>query len=551
MMTKRDAIEQHIASHLLQAHPQASSSVHDFLVYLTAAARHGHLCVEVTENTVKPLPHRLWQEKFQLDSDPANEVPNIQSIIAGAGLIPADLLTEADSHTTDPATPLCRWGSRYYLHRHWTEETAFLHHLERVLQVPPRIMPNLSTIQNRVEALIATSELQPEQATAILCACEHPVALISGGPGTGKTYTAGQFVRLFLENLSAEERAACQIAVAAPTGKAASQLEASLTKYGAQQIQAQTLHALLRIRSDRTRLDEVRPHSADLFLIDEGSMIDLRMMAHLFASAKPGARIVLLGDKDQLPSIEAGNIFADLVRSGRCPCVQLQRSLRTESVAILTLASAIREGKVPSTLSLRPLEPTLLTEAASYFDYTTEEPEQILRKYQQFRLLSPLRKGQWGMEETNRQLLQLCRQRNRASRFYVPIMITRNDDPTGLFNGEVGLLVNEEYAIFNTAKDGLRQISATLLPPYEYAYCMSVHKSQGSEFDTVWLLLPEGSEVFGREMFYTAVTRAKKQIQVWGSDLTAASIVAHKSERLSGIGGDDCASDQPLAKSPS
>lgn len=539
MNHSKDSIEQYLATHLLREHPQASNPTHDFLVYLAAAARQGHLCVEVTSHTVRPSPNQIWQERQLSDTEPSRDIPTVSQIIQGAIKLPTALLTVALTPTTAISTPICRLNSRYYLHRNWIEETVFLYHLERVLKAIPEIIPDLDVIKEHVRARVASSQLQPEQGEAILCACKHTVSLISGGPGTGKTYTAGQFLQLFLEGLPVEERTSCQIAVAAPTGKAAAQLEASLARYCDYPIKAQTLHSLLRVRSDRTSLDDVRLQGADLFLIDEGSMIDLRMMAHLFASTKPGARIVLLGDKDQLPSIEAGNVFADLVHSQRCPCVQLQRSLRTDSEAILNVATSIRRGETENTLSqlsLRPLELSIIAEASTYFDFTQTDPEQLLSHCQQFRLLSPLRKGPWGVEEINRQMLQLCRQRSHSGHFFAPIMVTCNDDSTGLFNGEVGLLVNDEYAVFNTAQNGFKRISAALLPTYEYAYCMSVHKSQGSEFDTVWILLPEGSDVFGRELFYTAVTRAKKQIQVFGPAEVATSIINQKSERLSGIG---------------
>ncbi len=538
MMRVKDQLEQRIAEQLLRDYPAAKPGSFDFLVYLIAAARQGHLCVEVTEDTVAPLPQLLGQERLILDSANGSHLPSVQQIIQGRRELPAELVTVVENHFKSVSTPICRFGSRYYLHRHWVEETTFLNHLERVLAHPPALMPDCEAVQLRLEGLIFSTELQLEQGEAIRCACAQTITLISGGPGTGKTYTAGQFLRLFLENLSQEQRQNFQVAVAAPTGKAAAQLQASLARYCQGPAYAQTLHALLRIKPNRNPAEVVRIHPADLFLIDESSMIDVSMMAQLFASLKPGARIVLLGDKDQLPSIEAGNVFADLVNSGRVPCVRLQRSLRTDSDSILCLASAIRMGDgadALAKLSLKTLEQALLKEAAVFFDWASDDPEQLLKHCQTFRLLSPLRKGPWGVDEVNRQLLQLCCQQAGQRNFYAPIMITCNDEGTGLFNGEVGLLLDGKYAFFSLPDGGFRKLSATFLPSFEYAYCMSVHKSQGSEFDTVWLLLPEGAEVFGREMFYTAVTRAKRQIQVWGSPEVATAAIAHKSERQSGI----------------
>ena len=535
----KNQLEERIAEQLLRDHPHATDSVFDFLLYLVTAARQGHLCVEVTANHVSPLPQRLWQERSLLDGATIDNIPSRQQIIQGAKQLPLALVTDLSDFAAPAFTPLCRLGSRYYLHRHWMEESAFLQSLNRILASRPSVKPDREMVQRKVDLLINAGKLQPEQGAAIRCACEQTVTLISGGPGTGKTYTAGQFMALFMEALSEEERDSLQIAVAAPTGKAAAQLEASLARYCTIPVRAQTLHSLLGIRPHRAEELEISPHPADLFLIDEGSMIDLRMMGQLFGAMKPGARIVLLGDEDQLPSVGSGNGFADLLRSNKVPSVQLQRSLRTESEAILSLASCIRKGDASEALSqlyLKPLGPSLFDEVAAIFDWPSEDPEELLAHGLKFRLLSPLRKGPYGVDELNGQLVLLCRRRNRWQTFYAPIMITRNDESTGLSNGEVGLLVSNEYALFRQSAGGIKKISAPFLPPFEYAYCMSVHKSQGSEFDVVWFVAPEGSEVFGRELFYTAVTRAKKQLQVWGEPEIISTLITQRSERLSSIG---------------
>ncbi len=170
--------------------------------------------------------------------------------------------------------------------------------------------------------------------------------------------------------------------------------------------------------------------------------------------------------------------------------------------------------------------------------YDEQNPKELLEAFQRFRILTPLRKGPYGVETLNRTLVR--HYLSKTDQWFVaPIMLVNNDYRLELWNGEVGILVRRksehiqegDFAIF--PKRG--KVPALLLPKYEYAYCLSVHKSQGSEFDHVLLLMPEGSEVFGRELLYTAATRARKKLEVWGSDEVLEKTINTQSHRLSGI----------------
>jgi len=230
-------------------------------------------------------------------------------------------------------------------------------------------------------------------------------------------------------------------------------------------------------------------------------MIDAGMMARLFAAVKTGARLVLLGDAEQLPPVEAGGLFVDLTRHENV--CHLTRCLRTELQEIVSMAEAVKRGEIIPTKPLPSLKELVKMEGT---------------------ILTPLRRGPYGADALNRRCAA-------ARTGPVPILITVNDRKLGLFNGDVGTLEGE-CARFSEG----REISKSLLPAYEYAYVLSVHKSQGSEYDAVSILLPPGSERFGREMLYTAITRGRKKVDVYGDPSVVEAIVAKKTPRLSGLG---------------
>jgi exodeoxyribonuclease V alpha subunit len=263
--------------------------------------------------------------------------------------------------------------------------------------------------------------------------------------------------------------------------------------------------------------------------------------------------------------VEAGSLFSDLIRLQNVsfPCTQLKTCLRAELEGIISFASLINAGdgaavqkkleQTGSGLSRLELaggryqcEKAFLEHVLPYFPKPTLNLHNILEQFNTFRILSPLRKGYFGVEEINRLIWQKLSQQDKPGWLPVPIMITTNDYEQDLFNGETGVLLckypyhkysSENYALFPSRipDEAPRRFSACLLPSYEYAFCMSVHKSQGSEFDRVIVMLPDGSEVFGREVLYTAVTRARKHIEIFGSNEIIKKIINKKGGRLSGI----------------
>jgi len=371
-----------------------------------------------------------------------------------------------------------RFENLCYLKRNWVYETRVIEHLKR-------LMGDASQIT------YSSPELTRQQQEAVTCALSHQLSIITGGPGTGKTFIARHLIQAMGPD--------AQVLLAAPTGKAAARLQECNPA-----ATCGTLHALLGIRSDRDLLREGSYLNADLIVVDECSMIDVRLLSYFLASIDKRARVVLMGDADQLPPIESGTLFADLL--DMIPTARLTESLRSDRKEVLDLASAVREGQWKG--EIFPME-----------DIWKEVKGQ---SWENMRILSCMRKGPWGVNRINQQITT----ENEA----VPILITRTDYNLGLYNGETGLLKGRE-AFFSDS----RKFPLGALPTYEYAYCLSVHKSQGSEFDSVLLLVPPGSEVFGREMLYTAVTRARSSIKVFSDPETIQKTLQHVSRKISGI----------------
>lgn len=403
-----------------------------FLAYLLHATRMGHLCVYVEDEGLFP----------------------------SMGELDAQLLEQAQTLPDLPC--VVREGNRWYLKRSFDAEQTFHEHVLR--------------LQEQVVKKIAVKDdplLNAEQRCVLEAVFSQALTLVCGGPGTGKTYTAAALIRQFPG----------RVLVAAPTGKAAANLRASLGD-----CTVKTLHALLRERLE-----------ADLVVVDEGSMIDAEMMAKLFAAIPNGARLVLFGDPNQLPPVEAGSLFADLAEER---CVKLTQCLRAELQEIVDLCEAVKRGEMVAH------EPLL----------SVQKVVELAKKSSAM-ILTPLRKGPYGVENLNR----LIHERDENA----PIMITVNDSRVDLYNGDLGRLFESK------AHFGTREIPRYLLPPFSYAYVLSVHKSQGSEYDEVIVLLPEGSERFGRQMLYTAVTRARKRITLYAAEGVLENVLKNQMRRFS------------------
>ena len=446
-----------------------------------------------------------------------------------SGQLPPGLWSFGQEGHPLATTPLVLQGQRLYLQRNWALESLTLDALKTLRTRP--LMPLYDPA--RFHAALDELPLQPAQHKALKQAFTQTLAVFTGGPGTGKTFTASALIRLLA---TSSKGPLFKVAIAAPTGKAAAHLEAALqaTKPLPPTLRCEstTLHRLLRLQPGKQRLLEEFQIDAHLVVVDEASMLDIGLMLHLFKAIGPQTRLLLLGDPDQLPPVEGASLFPDIAQALGS---KLERSLRIEKSELAELFDAVQRGDssaVAARVERIPLEFEAIQALVPSPIYTSApDPHHCLQTQSQTRILSPLRQGPFGVDALNRELLAHFKKQNIA--LAIPILVTQNDTRLQLYNGTAGVLIETE-AHFPTA-DGFRTLPEALLPRYETAFCLSVHKSQGSEFDEVVVLLPPGSEQFGIEALYTAVTRAKRKVTLATSDATLEAMLQISARTRSGF----------------
>lgn len=461
----------------------------------------------------------------------------------------ARLSTLAAVGGADDWTPLVWDGRRLYLRRYWDYERAIADDLAaRASACVP--------LDAARKARLAETFADAGQRQAARVALARQLCLVSGGPGTGKTHTLARIIGLLQE-----QEAGLRIVLAAPTGKAAARMGEALHAAGVSVQgtwgEAQTLHRLLGMRADGSgfQRNRERPLAADVLVIDEASMIDLSLMAHLLDALPATARLILLGDRDQLAAVEAGAVFADLCASPRlahCVAVLTTNFRFGGASGIGQLADALRTGNVAGALEqLRANgrdaddldwqaggEARGLAAGAreAYAAYRTAvdagaEPGELFALFSRFRVLCALRSD---VVAVNRAL-------GDALTPGLPVMVVRNDPLLRLFNGDIGLALPDPAdgtlkVCFSDEGATFRWIPAVRLPAWEPAWAMTVHKSQGSEFDRVLLVLPPvGSRVATRELVYTGVTRAKRRVVLRAGEEVLRSAIASRAERMSAL----------------
>lgn len=552
---------------------------------LSRALRDGHSCLS--------LAHWAGDTPWAVEGDEGFRLPGQEEWQAQ--------LAELPISPEDDAPLVFEYG-RLYLRRYWQFETELADGIRQRLQpVTPMATTETAEVLTRLFPASQDGNETDWQAVAAANALFQQLAVIAGGPGTGKTYTVTRLLALLATTTVPDAGEPLRIRMAAPTGKAAQRLGEAVRQarsdlagvVDAETLalipdEAMTLHRLLGVipGSIQFRHGRDNPLRLDVLLVDEVSMIDLPLMTRLFRALPDHARVICLGDADQLPSVAAGSVLSDLApRPHPGYSVSRQQALAalglnvpaaeddadaadylsylyvsrrfSGSGGIGRLAAQVMAGDGEGSLE------TLQGEAADVHWVSGDAVSESIQRWTtqwyaaiaaapsraaafealaQFRLLCPTRVGPLGSVALNEQIL---RRLNPAGHTFFrgqPIMVTRNHYGVGLFNGDIGLLWPDEhngddrlFAWFPEA-GGDRPIAPGRLPPCETVYAMTIHKTQGSEFERVALVLPDqGQAAVSRELLYTGLTRARRQVIVAGDAATWRKGVARPAERHSGL----------------
>lgn len=648
---------------------QAPDTPPSLLLAAALASRmegHGHVCL--------PLDLLAANAGLTLELSPSEKVhwaPLAPLVSTGPVVLASAWKASSalDHAATDTGAPLVLHGPRLYLARHWRDErdlaaavrarvaTGRIHD-DSADSAGRDVAAEEAAWLDRVFATTPATAPDAGQRAAAERSLHARLLVVTGGPGTGKTYTAARVLALH-QALHAvrQERAAAvgaaavpplRVALAAPTGKAAARLQAAIENAAptlsmqpqseatapAVQPRARTLHGWLGARADgqRWRHDAAHPLDVDLMVVDEASMVHLELMAALLRALPPHALLVLLGDADQLASVEAGAVLAALARSPALASqtVALRRSHRFGG-AIAELAAAVNTGDTKAMRRVwsasgsvadgapagqadlfedgrvqRAVELSAAQIVAAGYGALVQAaragpaPGQdhgawvagLLAQFDRLRVLCALREGPRGVAGVNRAIEAELQRAGLIDtptsphdpwhdpwhdplhdpwydRWYDgrPVLVTRNTPAAGVFNGDIGLALrgptepttptapgarppgrlpgqagapssaHTPLRVWFTGPHGPRAVAPARLPDTQTAWALTVHKSQGSEFDHVMLVLPEhDSPVLTRELLYTAITRARRRLTLVGaSDAVLARAAARPTLRASGL----------------
>lgn len=592
----------------------------------------GHACLLLDELHDDPAALLNW---------PAEALVELQAAMAALpptaqwadALRASPLVANGDDAAAGRGEPLVLQAGKLYLRRYWAYEQRVAAQVLARGAAPRKV--DEAALRAQLDLLFGPAKPDGDavdwQKIACGIALRGRLSIITGGPGTGKTYTAARLLALLFAMDRSPER--LRVMLAAPTGKAAARLKQSIDaalgelseQVGdrlplnelASHIQpARTLHSLLGARPDtrRFRFDAARPLEVDVLIVDEASMIHLEMMAALLEALPPQARVVFLGDKDQLASVEAGAVLGDLCRdaeagrysartlafieavtgqrvpdsfAGEGPPLAQQTVMLRESRRfggpIGQLALAANRGDVeastqllhakakgelawldaPSTAVVVQLALHGRADApggfAGYLHALRQRPTvpdaqthrdwvlSVLNAFERFRLLCAVRQGDWGSEGLNlaieRALVSAGLLVKRGAWYEGrPVMVTRNDAGVGVFNGDIGIALPPATpgaplrAYFLDGAEA-RSVGVSRLAAVETAFAMTVHKSQGSEFEHTVLVLPrDPSRVLTRELVYTGITRARKAFTLVTPRAQAfGEALAQRTRRASGL----------------
>jgi len=496
---------------------------------------------------------------------------------------------------------------RLYLHRYWHYEKSVVIDLHaRILQ--GGLLVDLNRLKESLDRFFPDKKEEINwQKVAVMNSATRHFSVITGGPGTGKTYAVARLLAALLEQPEGKEKT---IRVVAPTGKAVARISESLKRAiedldCADEIKTRlqeknltsTIHRLLGVIPNSTRFRYHRDHplAVDILVIDEASMVSLSLMSKLLAALPAEARVILVGDKDQLPPVDPGSVLGDLCRASdlngfssgfqakwqaftgqslpgsnhqagllQDTIVELQTNHRTEAEILSRLNHAVNAGQLADVEELasegsfqwdqalpglgkgaedqrNALKSALKEVVDRYFApvLAAQSVQEALEVFGKFRILCAVRDGVYGVESMNRLVEELLAKKLGSKYKGKPVMVTANHYLLRLFNGDIGMIWGDKNLLVNFEAEagGLREVALERLPDHESAFAMTIHKSQGSEFDHLLMILPPHSEmpILNRELIYTGLTRARKSVKLWAVPEVMEAALKKTSQRASGL----------------
>ncbi|MDX1673030.1 MAG: exodeoxyribonuclease V subunit alpha [Balneolaceae bacterium] len=595
------AISYHFPALLQKIDPETDEKVLLAAYLLVRRREEGHVCldlsreagqpmVKMVDDGAKPDPNRFSTPKLK---------PWIKAIIDSA-------------HVGSPGTfkPMIWEDGRLYLQKYWRHEARLAAAILQLAstQTDPVDPAAVEDRLNRLFPVQSGGEREIDwQKVAALTSVLNRFSVISGGPGTGKTYTVFKILALLIDQQDTGDRP-IRIALAAPTGKAADRITQAINREReridlAQPLkdripdEATTIHRLLGARRHTStfKYNRDNPLPYDVIVIDEASMIDLALMSRVMDALPDNARLILLGDKDQLASVEAGAVLGSICRweenrfskrfIEKCSrygipgddlqqadqdyplldnVVLLQESYRFKADSgIGNLSEAVRRGGADEALNLlkdesrTDIQWTGRISPAKLYDHLESEmlarfkkllgcssPDEALQLQREFQVLCAHNRGAFSVKQVNRMAEKLLRSHGLIPPFDEwyggkPVMVTRNDYDLQLKNGDLGVALAEtsgDIRVYFRGDTEYRSVLPARLKQYETAYGMSIHKSQGSEFEQILVVLPdEISPVVSRELIYTAVSRARSACTIFSPEEVLRQGTARKMERSSGL----------------
>ena len=558
-----------------------------YLYLLSKGLSEGHICLDIKNIDAQELK----KEGFT-------------KLISAAELEKQAWVSQGDDYQ-----PLVLWKDKLYLQRYYAYETQIFEKIQNWIHTEnegeSQRMQELAKEKDRIKALFppSTTNRVDWQLVAALSAVLNQFTIITGGPGTGKTTTVAKVLSL-LYHLNPELR----VALAAPTGKAAARMAESLKnlqhidadiKARFENLEPSTIHRLLGYQKNSIyfKHNAENPIPYDLIIIDESSMIDIALFAKLVNSIRPETKIILLGDKDQLASVEAGSLFGDLCmaqpklnqfssnrfeffnsfisnENQKIPVenkqekdhllfehiVELKYSHRfSDDEGIGQFSKAILRNEQDSIrkffknqderveVDTDYSEEVFNTFIAGFEAYIREKDlKKAFEKLNQLRILCAIREGEEGIYSLNDRVQKFLQSKGLIhldSPFYEhrPLIVTTNNYELGLFNGDIGIVRKDEEGElkvwFESADGELKSILPAFIDSAETVFAMTIHKSQGSEFGKVMVVLPKSTDLplLTKELLYTAVTRAKEKVIIQGSEEGILTCAERRVQRGSGI----------------